>query len=148
MANRIRAIDEKVKPMKLALSQINIEAVADEAGVPASTLSYDLGKVEAALPEILSVRKPGPKPKKQVAKAKEAPPSEERPAACPKCGGKVTKNGTYWVWNWLLGIVPQSVTGEELFVAHFSKLLVNPNRSCPDLQAISARFWHIGVSSQ
>lgn len=102
MANRIRAIDEKVKPVKLALSRINVEAVADEAGVPASTLSYDLGKVEAALPEVLSNRTPGPKPKKLTGKTKEASPSEERPAACPKCGGKVTKNGTYWVLNWLL----------------------------------------------
>jgi hypothetical protein len=102
MANRIRAIDEKVKSVKLALSRINVEAVADEAGVPASTLSYDLGKVEAALPEVLSNRTPGPKPKKLTGKTKEASPSEERPAACPKCGGKVTKNGTYWVLNWLL----------------------------------------------
>jgi hypothetical protein len=103
MANRIRAIDEKVKPVKLALSRINIEAVADEAGVPASTLSYDLNKVEKALPEVLSNRTPGPKPKKKLAeKRKEASPSEERPAACPACGGKVNKNGTYWVLNWLL----------------------------------------------
>ena len=75
MANRIRVIDEKVKPVQLALSRINIEAVADEAGVPASTLSYDLNKVEKALPEVLSNRTPGPKPKKKVAeKTKEASP--------------------------------------------------------------------------
>jgi len=103
MANRIRAIDEKVKPVRLALSRINIEAVAHEAGVRASTLSYDLNKVEEALPEVLSNRTPGPKPKKKLAeKTKEASPLEERPDACPECGGKVTKNGTYWVLNWLL----------------------------------------------
>ena len=103
MANRIRAIDEKVKPVRLALSRINIEAVAHEAGVPASTLSYDLNKVEEALPEVLGNRTPGPKPKKRLAeKTKEVSPLEERPDACPECGGKVTKNGTYWVLNWLL----------------------------------------------
>jgi len=103
MANRIRAIDEKVKPVSLALSRINIEAVAHEAGVPASTLSYDLSKVGNALPEVLSNRTPGPKPQKKLAEeAKEASLSEERPAACPKCRGKVTKNGTYWVLSWLL----------------------------------------------
>ncbi len=102
MANRIREIDEKVKPMKLALSQINVAAVAREAGVPASTLSYDLGKVEAALPEVLSNRTPGPKPQESTEEVKEASVPEGRPAACPECDGKVTKNGTYWVLNWLL----------------------------------------------
>jgi transposase-like protein len=102
MANRIRAIDEKVKPVSLALRKINVAAVAREAGVPASTLSYDLDKVEAALPEVLSNRTPGPKPQKPVEEAKEASVPEERPATCPECSGKVTKNGTYWVLNWLL----------------------------------------------
>jgi transposase-like protein len=103
MANRIRATDEKVKPVRLALRRINVEAVAREAGVPASTLSYDLNKVEDALPEVLSNRTPGPKPQKKLAEeAKQASPPEERPAACPKCSGKATKNGTYWVLNWLL----------------------------------------------
>jgi DNA-directed RNA polymerase subunit RPC12/RpoP len=103
VANRIRAIDEKVKPVSLALRRINVEAVAREAGVPASTLSYDLNRVEDALPEVLSNRKPGPKPQKKLAEeAAEASPPEERSAACPECSGKVTKNGTYWVLNWLL----------------------------------------------
>jgi hypothetical protein len=31
-----------------------------------------------------------------------AAPLSEEPTACPRCGGKVTKNGTYWVLNWLL----------------------------------------------
>lgn len=103
MANRIREIEEKVNSVRLALSRINVEAVAREAGVPASTLSYDLNKVEAALPEVLSNRTPGPKRlKKQAEKAESSCPPEERPAACPECGGKVTKNGTYWVLNWFL----------------------------------------------
>jgi hypothetical protein len=31
-----------------------------------------------------------------------AAPLSEEPTACLRCGGKVTKNGTYWVLNWLL----------------------------------------------
>jgi hypothetical protein len=103
VANRIREIEEKVKPVRLALNRINVEAVAREAGVPASTLSYDLSKIEAALPEVLSNRTPGPQPQQKLTEGRNrASLSEERPAACPECGGKVTKNGTYWVLNWFL----------------------------------------------
>jgi hypothetical protein len=102
MANRIREIGEKVNLMHLALSKIDVAAVALEAGVPPSTLSYDLGKVKAALPEVLRNRPPGPKPKETAEEVKEAFPPEERPTACPVCNGTVTKNGTYWVLNWLL----------------------------------------------
>ena len=35
MANRIRQVDEKVQSVKRALEQINVEAAAREAGVPA-----------------------------------------------------------------------------------------------------------------
>ncbi len=62
MANRIRATNEKVKPVRLALRRINVEAVAREAGVPASTLRYDLDKVKQALADVLKNRTPGPKP--------------------------------------------------------------------------------------
>lgn len=86
----------------MALEQINVEAVAREAGVPASTLRYDLSKVKQALPETLENRKPGPKPKER-AEAGTAKRSEtEEPIACPECGGKVTKNESYWVLNWVL----------------------------------------------
>jgi len=103
MANRIRQIDEKVKPVSVALNQINVEAAAREAGIPASTLRYDLNKVRESLPEVLSNRPPGPKPQKELAKGAEGSSAREESAdACPKCGGKVTKNGTYWVLNWLL----------------------------------------------
>jgi hypothetical protein len=63
MANRIRQIDEKVQPVQIALAQINVEAAARKAGVPPRTLGYDLKKVEAALPDILANRTPGPKPR-------------------------------------------------------------------------------------
>jgi hypothetical protein len=103
MANRIREIEEKVKPVELALSRIDVAAVAREAGVPASTLSYDLDKVKESLPEVLKNRKPGPKPQKEVTEeGQESSLPEERPEACPECGGQVTKNGTYRVLNWLL----------------------------------------------
>jgi hypothetical protein len=62
MANRRRTIDEKVKPVQMALEQINIEKAAREAGVPASTLRYDLNKVKQSLVDVLKNRAPGPKP--------------------------------------------------------------------------------------
>lgn len=149
MANRIRAIDEKVKSVKLALSQINIEAVADEAGVPASTLSYDLNKVEKALPEVLSNCTPGPKPKKKVAeKRKEAPLSEERPSACPKCGGKVTKNGTYWVLDWLLMLTMGWLGVQRVLIQRWrckvcEHELVSPEQA---RQAEARRAWWLQVN--
>lgn len=62
MANRKRTLDEKVRPVQVALEQINIEQAAREAGVPASTLRYDLDKVKQALADVLKNRTPGPKP--------------------------------------------------------------------------------------
>ncbi len=72
MANMIREIKEKVKPVELALSGINVAAVARKAGVPASTLSYDLDRVKESLPEVFKNRKPGPKPQKKQAEARRA----------------------------------------------------------------------------
>jgi len=95
VANRIRVIDEKVQPVIIALTQINVEAAAREAGVPASTLRYDLQKVEQRLPEILVNQKSGPKPQNKPAEATEiGSPSAEGPTVCSECVGKVTKNGT------------------------------------------------------
>ena len=62
MANRKRTIDEKVSAMQIALEQINIEKAAREAGVPASTLRYDLNKVKQFLADVLQNQTPGPKP--------------------------------------------------------------------------------------
>ena len=103
MANRIRPLAEKVQSVQIALKQINIEVAANEAGVPPSTLRYDLNKVEQALPAMLVNRQPGPKPQHRVDAATVATCSpEESPTICPACGDKATKNGTYWVLNWLL----------------------------------------------
>lgn len=64
MANRVRSIDEKVQAMEVALKGVNVEKAAREAGVPASTLRYDLNRVRAQLVELLVNHKPGPLPKK------------------------------------------------------------------------------------
>ena len=148
MANRIREIDEKVKPVSLALRRINVEAVAREAGVPASTLSYDLDKVEAALPEVLSNRTPGPKPQKLAEEVKEASPPEERPAACPECNGKVTKNGTYWVLNWLLMLTMGWLGVQRVLIQRWrckecGHELVSPERA---QQAEARRAWWLQVN--
>ena len=62
MPNRKRTLAEKVRPVQIALKQINIEQAARKAGVPASTLRYDLEKVKQALADVLKNRTPGPKP--------------------------------------------------------------------------------------
>lgn len=98
MGNRIRQPEEKVESVLKALSQINVEKAARKAEVPASTLRHDLKKVKQGLPELLLNRKPGPKPKSD--KAKEPKSAEER-KSCPKCGGQLNKNGTYWILNWV-----------------------------------------------
>jgi len=63
MANRKRTIDEKVRSVQIALAQINIEKAAREAGVPASTLRYDLNKVKQFLADALRNQAPGPNPR-------------------------------------------------------------------------------------
>ena len=63
MANRKRTLDEKVRAVQIALAQINVEKAAREAGVPASTLRYDLGKVKQFLAHALQNQAPGPKPR-------------------------------------------------------------------------------------
>ena len=100
MANRTRFIEEKVQSVEVAFGYINVEAVARETGIPASTLRYDLNKAKKALPDVLANRKPGPKPQKKPDNATAA--LSEKPAVCSECGGRVTKNGTYQVLNWLL----------------------------------------------
>ena len=102
MANRIRPVAEKVQSILVAFEQINVAAAACEAGVPASTLRYDLNKVKALLPAVLANQQPGPKPRQEA----EVPtPEMHQPAApsvCPACGGKLRKNGVYQVLNWVL----------------------------------------------
>jgi hypothetical protein len=102
MANRIRPVEEKVQAVTVALEQINVGAAARAAGGPVSTLRYDLNKVKAMLPAMLVNQKPGPKPRPGL----DAPPPEmnqpAEPRVCPACGGKLRKNGIYWVLNWVL----------------------------------------------
>lgn len=63
-------------------------------------MRYDLNKLVRALPEVLINHKPGPKPQPTESEAKPTQTKQKQP--CPECGGKVTKNGTYWVLNWML----------------------------------------------
>jgi hypothetical protein len=100
--NRIRPVDEKVEPVRIALQQINVAAAAREAGVPASTLRYDLNKLEQALPEVLVNHRPGPKPSQQAADRPAKPGQQQETRPCPECSGKLRKNGTYWVLNWVM----------------------------------------------
>ena len=65
MANRIRPVEEKVQSILVAFEQINVAAAACEAGVPASTMRYDLNKVKALLPVVPANQKPGPKPRQE-----------------------------------------------------------------------------------
>ena len=89
MAGRKREIDEKVESVKTALDQINVEKAARDAGTPASTLRYDLEKLEKALPEMLADQKRGPEPREKAADSTANQSEVEKPIACPKCGGKI-----------------------------------------------------------
>ncbi len=102
MANRIRPVDEKVETVRIALKQINVAEAARQAEIPESTLRYDLNKLEQALPEVLANQAPGPKVQSQVADGTQKVEPIQKAAPCPECGGKVRKNGTYWVLNWVL----------------------------------------------
>jgi len=86
----------------VALKQINVAEAAHQAGVPESTLRYDLNKLDQALPEVLANRTPGPKPAHPAEASPVKPSQGKAPRTCPQCGGKLRKNGTYWVLNWLL----------------------------------------------
>ena len=68
--------------------------------MPESTLRYDLNKLEQALPVVLVNQTPGPKAESREEAEKPSQPAA--PAPCPECGGKVRKNGTYWILNWVL----------------------------------------------
>ena len=95
-------MDEKVESVRMALKQINVAEAARQVDIPASTLRYDLNKIDQALPAILANQPPGPKPPSPVADGIEQLAQAEKPGPCPKCGGQVRKNGTYWVLNWVL----------------------------------------------
>jgi hypothetical protein len=143
MANRIRPVDEKVKSMTIALEQINVEQAAQEAGVAASTLRYDLDKVRDALPDVLRNRTPGPKPRKQLLESTRTRSPKARPVTCPKCDGAVTKNGTYWVLNWLLMLTMGWLGVQQVLIQRWrckacGQELVSPERA---RQAEARRAW-------
>jgi hypothetical protein len=102
IVNRIGQLGEKVEPVRIALKQIDVAKAARQAEVPESTLRYDLNKLEQALPDVLANQLPGPKPAHQTEDIPVKPNQVKEPRCCPQCGGKIRKNGTYWVLNWLL----------------------------------------------
>lgn len=100
MGNRVRSIEEKVQAVTVALAEVNVERAARGAGVPASTLRYDLKKVIGNLDWVLANKPPGrPRPPSEGVAA---PVERERPACCPACGHeRIWKNGSDWVLNWV-----------------------------------------------
>jgi hypothetical protein len=95
-------MDEKVEPVRIALQQVNVAAAARAAEVSESTLRYDLNKLDRTLPEVLVNRRPGPKPGKPAADTRVQLGAAEAVSPCLECGGRVRKNGTYWVLNWAM----------------------------------------------
>jgi len=145
MANRIRPLEEKVKSVRKALEQINIETAAREASVAPSTLSYDLDKVRAALPEILVNQTPGPKPQDKECGVGTAIEEVDRPEKCTQCGGRhIWKNGTYkvinWVWlltiGWLVGV--SKIVIQRFRCADCGQELASPERQ---RQAEARQAW-------
>lgn len=114
--NRIRQVDEKVKSVKIALDQINVEEAARKAGIPSSTLRYDLDKLDAALAQILTNQTPGPK---SLEPANVQPTAAKEKRECSECGGKVRKNGTYWILNWLLMLTMGWLGIQKVFVQRY-----------------------------
>jgi hypothetical protein len=117
--------------------------VARQAEVPESTLRYDLNKLEQALPAVLVNQSPGPKPQSQQAEQVEKPGPPEAPDPCPECGGKVRKNGTYWVLNWVLMLTMGWLGMQQVLVQRWrckacGHELVSPERS---RQAEARQAW-------
>lgn len=143
MPNRIRQLDEKVQPVEIALRQINVEAAAREAGVPVSTLRYDLAKVKKALPEVLANQTPGPKPRDEVKEASGQGQPQEEMRVCPECGAKVVKNGTYWILNWLLMLTLGWLGVQKVLIQRWRCTGCNKELSSPERvrQAEARRAW-------
>jgi hypothetical protein len=111
--------------------------------VPASTLRYDLNKLKQALPAVLVNQSPGPKPQSQSTEEVEKPGPPEVPDACPECGEKVRKNGTYWVLNWVLMLTMGWLRVQQVLVQRWrckgcGQELISPERS---RQAEARQAW-------
>lgn len=91
-----------MKSVEIALNQINVAEAARQGEMAESTLRYNLNKLKQALPDILANKPPGPKAQPQTTARTKKVEQAQKVEPCPKCGGKVRKNGTYWVLNWVL----------------------------------------------
>lgn len=134
--------------MQIALEQINIEKAARDAGVPPSTLRYDMDKVKDSLPEVLKNCTPGPKPGNESIETTEETVSDEGPTECPKCGGKVTKNGTYWVLNWFLMLTMSWLSIQRVRIQRRRCNVCGHEIICPERarQAEARRAWWCQVA--
>jgi hypothetical protein len=104
-------------------------------------LRYDLNKLEQALPEVLVNHKPGPKPQPTESEAK--PTQTKQKQLCPECEGQVTKNGTYWVLNWVLMLTMGWLGVHKVLIQRWrctacGQEVVSPERS---RQAEARRAW-------
>lgn len=111
--------------------------------MPESTLRYDLNKLEQALPAVLVNQIPGPKAQSQSPAEVAKPEHPEAPDSCPECGGKVRKNGTYWVLNWVLMLTIGWLGVQQVLVQRWrckrcGHELVSPERS---RQAEARQAW-------
>lgn len=109
--------------------------------MPASTLRYDLHKLAQALPTVLVNQSPGPKP--ESTEEAEKPSHPAAPAPCPECGGKVRKNGTYWILNWGLMLTMGWLGVQKVLVQRWrckgcGQELVSPERT---RQAQARQAW-------
>jgi hypothetical protein len=148
MANRIRAVEEKVQSVMVAFEQINVARAAHEAGIPASTLHYDLNKVKAMLPAVLVNQKPGPRPRPDPVAPAPARPASGAPRGCPACGGRLNKNGTYWVWNWVLLLLMGWLGVQKVAIQRWRCTACGHEVSGPERtrQAAARRAWWCQVA--
>ncbi len=148
MANRIRSIEEKVQAVLVAFEQINVARAANEAGVPASTLHYDLNKVKAMLPVVLVNQKPGPRPRPAPGVPAPERPQPVAPSDCPACGGRLNKNGRYWVLNWVLLLLMSWLGVQKVGIQRWRCQACGHEVSGPERarQAAARRAWWCQVA--
>lgn len=110
MAYKKVPLEVKVNALREAMELKDIEIIAEKYGISRDTIKKDYNKVVGQIDTIIEDKKPGPKVKeKKVIKISEKKPKRfekvKEDLMCPKCGSKnISKNGTYFVDNWLLKI--------------------------------------------
>ncbi len=114
MAYRKISLPDKIAIFVYIFSRLNKTQIAKKFMVDPNTIIYLINKkLIPALEIILADEKPGPKVNNNqieldFSKQSNASKSQDgRPEFCPSCGStKVWKNGFYYVFNWLLLLLP------------------------------------------